>query len=402
MIGTAQTGSGKTLAFVLPIVQALLERPRPGFGLVLAPTRELAVQTGKTFEAFAGIALRSTVLVGGMDMVAQTIALGKRPHVVVATPGRLLDHLEKTKGFSLKQLRYLVIDEADRLLDMDFGPVLEKILRHLPGGDARRTMLFSATMSSKVESLQRASLRDPVRVSAGPSLSGPDAGATTVATLKQNMLLVPQMHKDATFVYLLNEFAGRTMIVFVRTVTDTQRLALLVRALGFAAMPMNGRLSQSQRLAALNKILSGARTILIATDVAARGLDIPNVSVVINYDVPQDSDTYIHRVGRTARAGKSGQAITLLTQYDFQIFMAIERAIGLERQIAPLPCDKDAVELFKPRVEEANRQARVEMRTLQESGRGSGRHGRGGRGGGRGGGRSGGRGRNDDMDLGEE
>lgn len=161
VIGTAETGSGKTIAFALPMLQGLLERPRPLFGLVLSPTRELAVQIGQTFEAFSAISLRCAVVVGGMDMVSQSIALAKKPHVVVATPGRLLDHLEKTKGFSLKHLQYLVIDEADRLLDMDFGPILEKIMRHLPR--ERRTMLFSATMSSQVESLQRASLRDPLR-----------------------------------------------------------------------------------------------------------------------------------------------------------------------------------------------------------------------------------------------
>ncbi|EPE04269.1 atp-dependent rrna helicase rrp3 [Ophiostoma piceae UAMH 11346] len=368
IIGTAETGSGKTLAFALPILQALLDKPRPFFGLVLAPTRELAVQISQTFDAFASIALRCTVLVGGMDMVPQTIALGKRPHVIVATPGRLLEHLQKTKGFSLRSLRYLVIDEADRMLDMDFGPVFEKILPFLPR-ETRRTMLFSATMSSKVESLQRASLRDPVRVAVRSHLLADGEGdgeGQTVRTLKQSMWLVPLKAKDTALVYLMNEYNGRSIIVFTRTIYETHRLSILLRALGFGAIPLNGKLSQSARLAALNKIKSGGRDILIATDVAARGLDIPRINIVINFDVPQDSKTYVHRVGRTARAGKSGHAINLVTQYDSFHFLAIEKAIGMERKITPLPVDKEEMMVFHERVEEAQRYAKAGMREWQE------------------------------------
>lgn len=368
IIGTAETGSGKTLAFALPILQALLDKPRPFFGLILAPTRELAVQISQTFDAFASIALRCTVLVGGMDMVPQTIALGKRPHVIVATPGRLLEHLQKTKGFSLRSLRYLVIDEADRMLDMDFGPVFEKILPFLPR-ETRRTMLFSATMSSKVESLQRASLRDPVRVAVKSHLlegDGGDGEGQTVRTLKQSMWLIPLKAKDTALVYLMNEYNGRSIIVFTRTIYETHRLSILLRALGFGAIPLNGKLSQSARLAALNKIKSGGRDILIATDVAARGLDIPRINIVINFDVPQDSKTYVHRVGRTARAGKSGHAINLVTQYDSFHFLAIEKAIGMERKITPLAVDKEEMMVFHERVEEAQRYAKAGMREWQE------------------------------------
>ncbi|OAA53961.1 ATP-dependent RNA helicase [Niveomyces insectorum RCEF 264] len=360
VIGTAETGSGKTMAFALPMLQALLEQPRPLFGLVLAPTRELAVQIGQTFEAFSALALRCAVVVGGMDMVAQTLALGKRPHVIVATPGRLLDHLEKTKGFALRQLRYLVIDEADRLLDMDFGPILEKILKHLPR-EQRRTLLFSATMSSQVESLQRASLRDPIRVSIA------SGDHQTVATLKQSMIFLPPARKDVCLVYLVNEFYGQFIVVFTRTIYEAQRLAILLRALGFGAIPLHGRLSQSSRLSALNKIKAGSRDILIATDVAARGLDIPRIGIVVNYDVPQDSKTYVHRVGRTARAGKSGHAMTLVTQYDHNHFLAIEASIGMAGQIQPYPVEKEELMAFKPRVEEAQRHAHVEMRAFLET-----------------------------------
>lgn len=286
LIGLAETGSGKTAAFTLPILQALLEKPSAFFGLILAPTRELATQIGQAVDALgASISVRCAVIVGGLDMVPQAIALSKKPHIVVATPGRLLDHLEKTKGFKLSNTKYLVIDEADRLLDMDFGPILDKLLKFLPR--ERRTFLFSATMSSKVESLQRASLRDPLRVSITTNKY------QTVSTLKQYYIFIPHMHKDSYLIFLVaSEFTGRSTIIFTRTVYETQRVAILMRFLGFGAIPLHGQLSQSSRLGALNKFKSGSRDILVATDVAARGLDIPKVDVVLNYDLPQDSESF--------------------------------------------------------------------------------------------------------------
>ncbi|KAI1639235.1 P-loop containing nucleoside triphosphate hydrolase protein [Biscogniauxia mediterranea] len=359
IIGLAETGSGKTAAFVLPILQALLEEKKPSafFGLILAPTRELATQIGQSVDALgSSINVRSTVIVGGLDMVPQAIALGKKPHIVCATPGRLLDHLEKTKGFKLSSTRYLVIDEADRLLDMDFGPILEKLLKFLPR--ERRTFLFSATMSSKVESLQRASLRDPLRVSISTSRY------QTVSTLKQYYLFIPHMHKDIYLIFLLNEFAGRSTIIFTRTVYETQRVAIFARALGFGAIPLHGQLSQSARLGALNKFKGGSRDILVATDVAARGLDIPKVDIVINYDLPGDSKTYVHRVGRTARAGNAGQALSLVTQYDLELYQRIEAAIG--KKLDEYKTDKEEVMIFRQRVEEAQRYSRNEMKILLE------------------------------------
>lgn len=357
IIGLAETGSGKTVAFALPMLQALLDKPQPLFGLVLAPTRELAHQIGQAFEALGSlISLRCAVIVGGLDMVPQSIALGKKPHVIVATPGRLVDHLEKTKGFSLRTLKYLVMDEADRLLDMDFGPSIDKILRFVPR--ERRTYLFSATMSSKVESLQRASLRDPVRVSISSNKY------QTVSTLLQNYIFIPHVRKDTYLIFLINEFAGKSTIVFTRTVFEAQRLSILLRTLGFGAIPLHGQLSQTSRLGALNKFRAGTRDILVATDVAARGLDIPSVDVVLNLDLPQDSKTYIHRVGRTARAGKSGIAISFVTQYDIELWTRIEAALGKKQEA--YPTEKAEVMTFQRRVEEAQRHARVEMKAFLE------------------------------------
>lgn len=334
-----------------------MDKPQAFFGLILAPTRELAYQISEAFEALGStISVRCAVIVGGMDMVQQAIALGKKPHIVVATPGRLLDHLENTKGFSLRTLKYLVMDEADRLLDMDFGPLLDKILKVLPR--ERRTMLFSATMTSKVESLQRASLSNPLRVSVSSSKY------QTVSTLLQSYLFFPHKHKDVYLAYLMNEFAGQSVIVFTRTVHETQRVAILLRTLGFGAIPLHGQLSQSARLGALAKFRSRSRNILVATDVAARGLDIPSVDVVLNFDLPPDSKTYVHRVGRTARAGKSGHAISFVTQYDVEVWLRIEAALG--RKLKEYELSKDEVMVLAERVDEAQQQAITELKELEE------------------------------------
>ncbi|KAK9470216.1 ATP-dependent RNA helicase [Dipodascopsis tothii] len=354
VIGLAQTGSGKTAAFALPILQALWEKPSSLFACVLAPTRELAYQISEQFDALgAMIGLRTAVIVGGMDMMAQSVALAKKPHVVVATPGRLMDHLEHTKGFSLRGLKYLVMDEADRLLDMDFGPIIDKLLQIIPR--ERRTLLFSATMTSKVEKLQRASLSNPVRVAVSSKYE-------TVKTLLQSYLFFPFKYKDTYLVYLVNESAGQSAIIFARTCNDTERLALILRNLGFAAVPLHGQMTQSARLGALNKFKSGARSILVATDVAARGLDIPLVDCVINYDIPTDSKQYIHRVGRTARAGRAGKSLSLVTQYDLELFLRIEGVLG--KKLEEYPHDKEAVMLLAERVGEAQREAINEMKII--------------------------------------
>jgi len=302
VIGLAETGSGKTAAFGLPVLNRLLDAPQPLFGLIISPTRELALQIGEQLEALGSmIGVKVAVVVGGVDMVQQAILLAKRPHLVVGTPGRLVDHLQNTRGFSVKGVRYLVLDEADKLLAMDFEKELDTIVHAIPR--ERNTLLFSATMTSKVKKLQRASLTNPVKVEVSSKYK-------TVRTLLQQYLFVPSKHKDVYLAFVLNELAGNTAIVFVSTCANAQRLALALRALGFGAVPMHGQLPQPKRLAALNKFKAGERSILIATDVAARGLDIPSVDLVLNYDLPANSKDYIHRVGRTARAGRDRAEIS--------------------------------------------------------------------------------------------
>ncbi|KAI0464946.1 ribosomal RNA processing protein [Komagataella kurtzmanii] len=322
IIGLAQTGSGKTAAFAIPVLQSLYEQATPFFCCVLAPTRELAYQIKETFDSLgSGMGLRSVCIVGGMDMIDQAKDLMRKPHVIVATPGRLMDHLENTKGFSLKALKYLIMDEADRLLDLEFGPAIDKVLKLIPR--ERSTYLFSATMTNKIEKLQRASLVDPIKVSVSSKYS-------TVDSLIQSLMVVPDGYKNTFLIYLLNKYQNKSIIIFTRTCAHAQRTALLARLMDFSAIPLHGQLNQSQRLGALNKFKSRERTILVATDVAARGLDIPMVDVVINFDIPTDSKAYIHRVGRTARAGRSGRSISLVTQYDLELILRVESVLGMK------------------------------------------------------------------------
>lgn len=243
------------------------------------------------------------------------------------------------------------MDEADRLLDMDFGPVIDKILKVIPR--ERRTFLFSATMTTKVAKLQRASLVNPVKLEVSSKYS-------TVDSLLQYYLFFPFAQKDAFLVYLINELSGHSCIIFVRTVHDAHRIAIILRLLGFSAIPLHGQLSQSNRLGALNKFKSGGRTIMVATDVASRGLDIPAVDYVINFDIPTHSKDYIHRVGRTARAGRAGKSVTLVTQYDVELLQRIEGVIG--KKMLEYPHDKQAVALLGERVAEAQREAVKEIR----------------------------------------
>lgn len=356
IIGIGKTGSGKTAAFALPIIQRLFDDPSPLYACVMAPTRELAVQISEQFEALGStIGVKSCVIVGGMDMMSQSIALSKKPHIIVCTPGRLVDHLENTKGFNLKSLKYLVLDEADRLLDMDFGPEIEKVLKVIPR--ERNTFLFSATMTSKVEKLQRASLSKPIKVQVADKYS-------TVDSLLQYYMFFPFKFKECYLTWLLNEISGQSAIVFTFTCSSAQKLALMLRNLGFEAVCLHGQMSQPKRLGALTKFRSGGMNILIATDVASRGLDIPGVDCVINYDVPQSSKDYIHRVGRTARAGKSGKSITFVTQYDIEWYQRIEHAI--QKKLPEYPNQKEVVLTLQERVSESIRAAHIQLKTADE------------------------------------
>eukprot|EP00981_Chlorochromonas_danica_P009998 scaffold2922_cov278-Ochromonas_danica.AAC.2 len=366
IIGLAETGSGKTGAFAIPILDALLASPSRYFALILSPTRELAFQTNEVFEALgASMALSIACIVGGIDFVEQSIALAKRPHVITATPGRLVDHLQNTKGFNLRNIKFLVLDEADRMLSMDFEKEITEILSVLPS--ERRTFLYSATMTQKVAKLQKASLQNPVRLEVSTQFQTPKA-------LVQQYLFMPAKWKDCYLAYLLDDLRGQSTILFVATCQQAERTTLLLRNLGWGAVCLHGQMSQAKRLGALNKFKTGGRNLLIATDVAARGLDIPEVDLVVNFDLPVNAKDYVHRVGRTARAGRAGRAVSFVTQYDVEAYQRLEAL--LEQKLPAYPAEEEAVLVLLERVNEAQRMACKELKE-RETTKGGGKGGKG-------------------------
>lgn len=313
VVGIAQTGTGKTLAFALPIAS----RVHAGdAALILAPTRELALQIE---EVFNRLDIRTALLIGGAPIGRQISIMRSRPSVVVATPGRLLDHLAQGSVF-LGKVSMVVLDEADRMLDMGFAPQVRKILDRVP--KRRQTMLFSATMPREIEDLAHSYLYNPVRVEVDRS----GAGATEV---EQELLVLQKDDKGPMLEDLLREHRG-SVLVFARTRHGARKLARTVQRMGHSAAEIHSDRTLPQRRAALHGFKTGAYRILVATDIAARGIDVKDISLVINYDVPEKPEDYVHRIGRTGRAGASGLAITLATPEQSQDVRDIERLLRTE------------------------------------------------------------------------
>jgi ATP-dependent RNA helicase RhlE len=316
VIGAAQTGTGKTGAFIIPVIERLRAAERPSSALVLAPTRELAEQIHLWAQRL-GSGLHSTVVVGGVAYGPQITALRRGASIVIATPGRLVDHLERGT-LSLSTVRILVLDEADRMLDMGFKPQLDRIMRGLPAG--RQTLLFSATLPPDLGALTRMHLHDPVRVDVGRQAVPPSR--TT-----QDVYLVNGDAKTPLLLSVIERSAGN-MLVFARTKHRTDRVARSVRNAGHSVQCIHSDRSQSQRREALEGFRGGRYRILVATDIAARGIDVTGIERVINYDLPHTVEDYIHRVGRTARAGAAGHASSFAAPEERAQLHAIERHIG--------------------------------------------------------------------------
>jgi ATP-dependent RNA helicase RhlE len=320
VMASAETGSGKTLAFLLPIIQRL-ERPGSTRALVLAPTRELAIQieaTAKVYGRTAG--LRTVAVVGGESLPKQIKALRTGVDILVATPGRLNDLIERG-SVSLKHIEVLVLDEADRMLDMGFLPQVRRITRHLP--TKRQTMLLTATLSREVEQLARELLTTSVRVDAARP-------PTTVATLTQKAFPVLSHAKTPMLLALLRQHSEETFLVFTQTRRGADRVARILTANKHEVVTLHSDRSQSQRNTALAHFRSGRVRVLVATDVAARGIDVDDISFVVNYEVPATAEDYIHRVGRTARAGRDGAALTLVSPEEESMLASIERVVGIK------------------------------------------------------------------------
>lgn len=301
VIGIAQTGTGKTHSFAIPMVQRLAQKK--GTGLVLAPTRELAIQID---EAIRGIAhpfgMRTACLIGGDSMYNQKLALQKSPRIAIATPGRLIDHIGQWT-FIPEEVTMLVLDEADRMLDMGFAPQIEKILRCLP--KERQTMLFSATIPKEIMGIAARYMKLPVSVEIAPS-------GTTAEHVTQELFIVSREAKLPLLNKLLSQYRG-AVLLFSRTKHNATKITRSVRNMGYAAAEIHSNRSLSQRREALEGFRSGKYKVLVATDIAARGIDVAGIELVINYDLPEDAQNYVHRIGRTARAGHKGHAISFAT-----------------------------------------------------------------------------------------
>lgn len=326
VLGQAQTGTGKTAAFALPIVATLDSKQHAPQALVLAPTRELAIQVAEAFQSYASHVKGFHVLpiYGGQSYGPQLAALRRGVHVVVGTPGRVIDHIEKG-SLDLSQLKTVVLDEADEMLRMGFIDDVEHILQQTP--EERQIALFSATMPAPVKRIAKTYLNDPAEVTVA-------AKTGTAENITQRYWLVAGMQKLDALTRILEAEPFDGMIIFARTKLGTEELAGKLQARGFAAAAINGDMAQQQRERTIEQLKNGKIDILVATDVAARGLDVDRISHVINYDVPSDPESYTHRIGRTGRAGRSGEAILFITPRERGLLKAIERAT--RQPVSPL------------------------------------------------------------------
>lgn len=326
VLGQAQTGTGKTAAFALPVLARIDPKQTSPQALVLAPTRELAIQVAEAFQRYATYIPGFQVLpiYGGQGYGPQLSALRRGVHVVVGTPGRVIDHIEKGT-LDLSKLKVMVLDEADEMLRMGFIDDVETILQKTP--EKRQTALFSATMPAAVKRIAKTYLRTPVEVTIA-------AKTGTAENIRQRYWLVSGMHKLDALTRILEAEPFDGMIIFARTKLGTEELASKLQARGFSASAINGDINQQQRERVIEQLKKGKIDILVATDVAARGLDVDRISHVINYDVPYDPESYTHRIGRTGRAGRSGEAILFITPREKNLLRVIERAT--RQPVSPL------------------------------------------------------------------
>ncbi|MGE0715537.1 MAG: DEAD/DEAH box helicase [Alphaproteobacteria bacterium] len=333
LLGIAQTGTGKTAAFALPILQRLSADRRPPMrksarALILSPTRELAAQIHDSFRTYGRhLGLRTALAFGGVPLGAQIRALANGVDVLVATPGRLIDHLD-SGAVRLDQVEILVLDEADHMLDMGFIHAVRRIVRALPR--RRQNMFFSATMPKEIASLAADILTDPVRVEVAPV-------ATTAERVDQGVVFVDQGQKASLLAMMIRSAEPRLMLVFTRTKHGADRVVRYLEQGGIAAAAIHGNKSQGQRERALADFRGGRTRILVATDIAARGIDVDGVSHVVNYDLPHVPETYVHRIGRTARAGATGIAIAMCSGEERPLLRDIEKLTGQRVPVMPTP-----------------------------------------------------------------
>jgi ATP-dependent RNA helicase RhlE len=325
IIGIAQTGTGKTHSFAIPMVQLLAQKK--GIGLVLAPTRELAIQIDEAVRVLASFfGMKTACLIGGAPMPPQVAALRKNPRIVIATPGRLIDHMGQW-NFIPEQVVMLVLDEADRMLDMGFAPQIDKILRFLPKD--RQTMLFSATIPKEIMAIAAKHMKLPISVEIAPS-------GTTAEHVTQELFIIKKEAKLRVLSKLLAQYKG-AVLLFSRTKHNARKITREINAMGYRAAEMHSNRSLGQRRDALEGFKSGRYKVLVATDIASRGIDVTGIELVINFDLPEDAENYVHRIGRTARAGHKGHAISFATPDQSSDVRDIEKLIRSTLPLAKHP-----------------------------------------------------------------
>ena len=345
IVGVAQTGTGKTLAFGIPMIQRLASTK--GLGLVLLPTRELALQIDAELHKIgSSLGLRTVVLIGGVPIRPQIGSIRKNPHIIIATPGRLIDHLHQ-RTVNLKNVNILILDEADRMLDMGFLPQITEVLRSVP--KERQTMLFSATISPQIMSIASANMKLPVHVEIAPT-------GTTVDSVSQDIFIVSKDAKVRLLEKVLAQYSGSTLI-FTRTKYGASRIARTIRQMGHSVAEIHSNRTFSQRKSALEGFKTGAYRVLVATDIVARGIDVTGIELVINYDLPSQAEDYVHRIGRTARAGMKGHAISFVTPSEQGEIRAIEWLIRKKLNVSTLP-EFPTMQFAKPRLLYSSRRYR--------------------------------------------
>jgi len=359
IIGVAQTGTGKTMAFSLPIIQRLIRHG--GKGLILLPTRELAIQVDEAlYKVARSFGLRTAMIIGGAPMNRQIQDLRKKPHVIVGTPGRIIDHIEK-RTIKLHDVSILVLDEADRMLDMGFAPQIRKILNVIPKD--RQTMLFSATMPSEIVKMAAQYMKTPTHVEVARQ-------GSTAERVVQEIYIVTRNQKRQLLETLLKQHEG-SALVFSRTKHGAKKICRDVNRLGHTAAEIHSNRSLSQRKQALEGFKRGKYRVLVATDIAARGIDVKDIAVVINYDVPEFAEDYVHRIGRTGRAGKEGHAITFIMPSQSDKLRKIERLIEAKLPQANLPTGLPEPEYEAPKAQRTRSGSRTTYRAKpSRSGRG--------------------------------
>jgi ATP-dependent RNA helicase RhlE len=357
IIGIAQTGTGKTLAFGVPLIQRVLQSDIQS--LIIVPTRELAVQVDESlYKIGAPLGIKTAALVGGEQIFRQISRLSRHPQIIIGTPGRIIDHMER-KTIDLKQIGVLVLDEADRMLDMGFAPQLNKILAALPR--ERQTMLFSATMPEQIVSIAKNHLKLPTRIEIARS-------GSTAQNVTQELFFVPQEDKIRLLEKILQDYRG-SVLVFSRTKFGAKKISSAIRALGHTSVDIHSNKTLSQRRDALNGFKTGRFRVLVATDIAARGIDVSNIELVVNYDLPDNAEDYVHRIGRTGRAGGIGHAISFARPNQRRDVFTIEHLIKATLPISKLPELPPRAALPKFRVEEERKEFRPPRHPRSAEGR---------------------------------